>query len=316
MTSPTTRRRSPRTSRSTTPSSTTARPSSSAACTSTRPTTPRRPAPTRSHRGGWWTAPPAPISSARSTTSSRAGCARRGTFALPPPPPDQARRRSPMPPEPPPDAPPPSRSPRDVLDEVLPGGAPVVVDVGCGDGSLVRHLARRGARGIGVEGREEPLRRRREHAPAGGERYEQGVAQALPLDDATADVVVFANSLHHVPGDALDAALAEAARVLRPGGLLYVQEPVAEGPYFELLRPVDDETQVRAAARAAIERAAGPALEPERRIEFDTDVVHPDFASFRDRVVLADPARAAAFGPLEARLRERFERTGEPPAGG
>src|ERR1700750_1882202 len=46
----------------------------------------------------------------------------------------------------------PTRSPRDVLDEILPAGAPVVVDVGCGDGSLVRHLARRGAPVVGVGG--------------------------------------------------------------------------------------------------------------------------------------------------------------------
>src|SRR3954447_23970558 len=90
----------------------------------------------------------------------------------------------------------------------------------------------------------------------GGERSLEGGAQALPLEDASADVVVFANSLHHVPGDLLDAALGEAARVLRPGGLLYLPEPVAEGPYFELVRAVDDETAVRAAAHAAIGRAA------------------------------------------------------------
>jgi SAM-dependent methyltransferase len=216
-----------------------------------------------------------------------------------------------VPPAPPsPDAPP-SRSPRDVLDELLPAGAPVVVDVGCGDGSLVRHLARRGARAVGVEIGEEPLRRAREHPPVASERYEQGVAQALPLDDASADAVVFSNSLHHVPGDALDAALAEAARVLRPGGLLYVQEPVAEGTYFELLRPIDDETGVRAAAHAAIGRAGRHGLRHERELRFDTEVAHPDFASFRDRVVLADAERARALSGLEDELRERFERTAE-----
>jgi SAM-dependent methyltransferase len=206
---------------------------------------------------------------------------------------------------------PPVRSARDVLDETLPAGAPVVVDVGCGDGALVRHLARRGARAIGVEPGAQPLARARASEPVGGERYEEGGADALPLEDASADVVVFANSLHHVPGELLDAALAEAARVLRPGGLLYVQEPVADGPYFELVRAVDDETAVRAAAHAAIGRAAAHGLQHEREERFDSDVVHPDFASFRDRVVLADEARTAVFAEVEDELRAQFEATAE-----
>jgi SAM-dependent methyltransferase len=206
---------------------------------------------------------------------------------------------------------PPIRSARDVLDETLPDGTPVVVDVGCGDGALVRHMARRGARAIGVEIGAEPLARARAREPVGGERYLEGGAQALPLDDASADVVVFANSLHHVPSELLDTALAEAARVLRPGGLLYVQEPLADGPYFALVRAVDDETEVRAAAKAAIRRADAHGLRHERTVEFDNEVVHPDFASFRDRVVLADAARTAAFEGLGDELRARFEATAE-----
>jgi SAM-dependent methyltransferase len=203
------------------------------------------------------------------------------------------------------------RSTRDVLDEALPAGAPVVVDVGCGDGALVRHLARRGARAIGVEIGAEPLARARAREPVGGERYLEGGAQALPLDDASVDVVVFANSLHHVPTDLLDTALAEAARVLRAGGLLYVQEPLAEGPYFALVRAVDDETEVRAAAHAAIGRAAAHGLRHEREERFDSEVVHPDFGSFVDRVVLADAARAEALAGIEDDLRARFEATAE-----
>jgi SAM-dependent methyltransferase len=207
-------------------------------------------------------------------------------------------------------------SPRDVLDEILPPGDPVVVDVGCGDGALVRHLARRGAHAVGVEVGAEPLQRARAHEPVADERYEHAGAQALPFADASVDVVVFANSLHHVPGDLLDTALGEAARVLRPGGLLYVQEPVAEGSYFELLRPIDDETAVRAAALAAIRRADAHGLRHEREIRFDNDFVHPDFASFRDRVVLADAARAEVFAGMEDDLRERFEATAERADGG
>ena len=46
-------------------------------------------------------------------------------------------------------------------------------------------------------------------------------------------------------------ALAEAARVLKPGGLALIHEPEPVGGYFELTKLVDDETEVRAAALKA-----------------------------------------------------------------
>lgn len=208
------------------------------------------------------------------------------------------------------------REPVEVLLDTLPAGTRDIVDVGCGQGGLVRRLARRGARVVGVEVAEEPLARARAHAPAADERYVQAGGEALPLPDAGADAVLFINSLHHVPADAMDAALAEAARVLRAGGVLYVQEPLAEGPYHELIRPIDDETAVRAAARAAIARATSNGLAHEREIVFDAPVVHADFAGFRDRVVLADAQRTAAFDRLQDEVRERFHATAERVDGG
>jgi SAM-dependent methyltransferase len=199
------------------------------------------------------------------------------------------------------------REPVDVLMETLPPGALDVVDVGCGEGGLVRRLVRDGARVVGVDVAPEPLARARAHAPAGDERYVQAGGEALPLPGACADVVLFMNSLHHVPTGAMDAALAEAARVLRPGGLVYVQEPLPDGPYFELIRPVDDETAVRAAARAAIARAASGGLAHDREIVFDAPITHAGFADFRDRVVLADAQRTAAFARLEDAVRARFD---------
>ncbi len=44
---------------------------------------------------------------------------------------------------------------------------------------------------------------------------------------------MFFNSLHHVPIEHQARALQEAARALRPGGLLCAIEPFAEGPHFE-----------------------------------------------------------------------------------
>jgi ubiquinone/menaquinone biosynthesis C-methylase UbiE len=67
--------------------------------------------------------------------------------------------------------------------------------------------------------------------------------------------VVLMNTLHHVPLDKMDQALAETARVLKAHGALIVIEPLAEGSFFAALRVVEDETAVRRAAQAGFAQA-------------------------------------------------------------
>ncbi len=196
------------------------------------------------------------------------------------------------------------RNPVDVLLELVPPAGRTVVDVGCGEGAVVRRFAAAGATAIGVEMGAEPLERARGHTPVGGERYLEGTGQAIPLDDASADAVLFVQSLHHVPPDAIDAALTEAARVVVPGGAVVVLEPVADGPFFALVRMVDDETSVRALAQEAVARAALPVV---RELRFDAPVRLPSFDAFRDRITLADASRAAAFAEREAELRAAYD---------
>lgn len=181
-----------------------------------------------------------------------------------------------------------------------------VVDVGCGDGALARRLAALGAHVTGVEVSSAAVARARAHAPVADERYVEGTGQALALPDASADVVVFMQSLHHVPAAAMDAALAQAARVVRPGGVVYVQEPLPEGPFFALVRLVDDETQVRALAQEALARAPAAGLAREHELRFDVPLALSGFDELRERIVAADPARAPRFAQLEPQLRAGY----------
>lgn len=68
----------------------------------------------------------------------------------------------------------------------------------------------------------------------------QAGAQAIPLAAAAFDLALMLKSLHHVPLAQLDQALAEVHRVLKPGGLLYVSEPVFAGPLNEVIRLFHD----------------------------------------------------------------------------
>lgn len=182
------------------------------------------------------------------------------------------------------------------------------VDVGSGDGQIARFMAKHGAHVTGIECGALQLERAYAAEPAGDERYIEGVGQALPLPDASADIVTFINSLHHVPVPEQGNALREAARVLTDGGALFIAEPLAEGPQFDLLKPIDDETEVRAAAYREIQRASDYGFDAVSETRHLQPRKIPSFESLRDTVIAIDPTRRERFAAMEKDLRASFER--------
>ena len=108
-----------------------------------------------------------------------------------------------------------------------------VLDLGCGAGRHAFEALRRGASVLALdadEGELKPvaamfaaMREAGEVPPGGQARALAGDATAMPLPDASVDVVIAAEVLEHIPAD--QAAIAEIARVLRPGGLAAVTVP-------------------------------------------------------------------------------------------
>ena len=105
-----------------------------------------------------------------------------------------------------------------------------IVVVGCGEGRVVRLVGAAGARAVGVEANPKRLATARRTPPMADETYVEGDGAALPFDDASADVVLYFGTLHHVADGGQVGAVAEAARVLALGGLAYITEPIAQGP--------------------------------------------------------------------------------------
>lgn len=106
---------------------------------------------------------------------------------------------------------------RPLLDALPPG---VAVDAACGTGRHARHLAARGHEVHGFDLSPGMLAVGRRHLP--GVRLEVADVAALPMPDASVDLVVNALALAHVAD--LGPVFAEAARVLRPGGHLVVSD--------------------------------------------------------------------------------------------
>ncbi len=98
----------------------------------------------------------------------------------------------------------------------------LVIDVGCSEGLYARRLARNGARVIAIDHSKAFLRRLLHRAAMRGVQVAavRSLAQRLPVIDGHADAVVVGGSLNEI-GDRA-TALREAARVLRPGGRLFV----------------------------------------------------------------------------------------------
>lgn len=99
---------------------------------------------------------------------------------------------------------------------------PRILDCGCGGGDYVAALAKEGWDAYGIEFLDRKIMAARQ-AGFEPDRILQGDVQNLPHTDATFDALLFNEVLEHVPSDA--EALAEAHRVLKPGGQLYVFSP-------------------------------------------------------------------------------------------
>jgi ArsR family transcriptional regulator len=97
-----------------------------------------------------------------------------------------------------------------------------LVDVGTGTGRMIELFGPRSAQAIGIDRSSEMLRLARVKLEAAGiqSSLRQGDMYALPLPDQAADSVIIHQVLHYAHSPA--AAIAEAARVLTPGGTLLV----------------------------------------------------------------------------------------------
>jgi ArsR family transcriptional regulator len=97
-----------------------------------------------------------------------------------------------------------------------------LVDIGTGTGRMIELFGPRAAQAIGIDRSSEMLRLARVKLEAAGiqSSLRQGDMYALPLADQSADSVIIHQVLHYAHSPA--AAIAEAARVLAPGGTLLV----------------------------------------------------------------------------------------------
>ena len=107
------------------------------------------------------------------------------------------------------------------LEEIVPPAAGLALEVGCGEGRVVRAMAARGHRVVGLDGSATLIQHARTQDDQSS--YIRGDATALPFADRMFAAIVAYNSLQTMAqASDMVRAVAEASRVLTDGGHLCV----------------------------------------------------------------------------------------------
>jgi len=120
-----------------------------------------------------------------------------------------------------------------------PGQRRTVLDLGCNWGRWTIAAARADYRPTGIDRGKKAIRAARRVAEQLGieAEYVLGDVRVLPFPDASFDAVFSYSVLQHLAKDDVRAVVSEIGRVLRPGGIVWIEMPNARGP-LNLVRQI------------------------------------------------------------------------------
>lgn len=194
--------------------------------------------------------------------------------------------------------------------EQLPFDGAQVLELGCGKAEKTRLLAETG-RVSGILALEVDTiqhERNLQIADLPNVQFRHAGAEAIPAKDNSIDIVLMFKSLHHVPMELMDQALSEIARVLKPGGLAWISEPVYAGDLNEVFKLFHDEKVVREAAFAAICKAVDDGrLLLDKEQFFNTRSFFENFEQFDQRMIQVTHSNHNLAPDLYARVKAKFE---------
>jgi ubiquinone/menaquinone biosynthesis C-methylase UbiE len=200
---------------------------------------------------------------------------------------------------------------REIYNRVLTLDGARILELGCGRAELTRLIATQGERrqllALEVDEIQHALNLQLTDLP--NVEFKLTGAQQIPAADAVFDVAFMFKSLHHIPLDLMAPALREIQRVLKPGGYLYVSEPIFAGAFNDILRLFHHEERVREAAFAAVKNAVSAGtFELTEEIFFNTPMRFQDFAEYERLVIGVTHTRHHLSPEVYAQVQAQFAR--------
>ncbi len=198
----------------------------------------------------------------------------------------------------------------DVYNRLLSLDNKHLLELGCGNADITRNIATSGAdrKMTALEVDEIAHQKNLQITDLPNVTFALAGAQKIPLEDESVDVVFMFKSLHHVPMDLMEASMHEIRRVLKPGGLAYISEPVFAGDFNEILRLFHDEEIVREAAFNTVKKVLDDGLfDLVEETFFNSPRKFESFAEFENETIKATHSSHKLDEELYARVKLRFE---------
>ena len=185
-----------------------------------------------------------------------------------------------------------------------------ILELGCGNAEITRNIATSGMdRTItALEVDEIAHEKNLQITDLPNVTFGLSGAQDIPLEDESVDVVFMFKSLHHVPIELMESSMHEIRRVLKPGGLLYISEPIFAGEFNEILRLFHDEQKVREAAFNTEKKAVDEGLfSLVEETFFNSPMEFANFAEFENNTINATHSNHRLDEHLYNLVKQRFE---------
>jgi len=198
----------------------------------------------------------------------------------------------------------------EIMEQVLPMRGMRVLELGCGRAWMTRRMSElfqpRQIIATEVDRIQHDKNLQIDDLP--NVRFVYGGAERIDLPDHSVDRALMLKSLHHVPGELMEAALQEIARVLKPGGLAYISEPVYQGDFNDILRLFHDEKEVRELAFESVRQAVrGGTFKLQEEIFFNSPGRYQDFSEFDQRMLQVTHTDHQIDSALYQRIKSTFE---------
>ena len=198
----------------------------------------------------------------------------------------------------------------DIYNRLLSLDGKHILELGCGSAEITRNIATCGENRklTALEVDEIAHEKNLQITNLPNVTFALSGAQEIPLEDESVDVVFMFKSLHHVPIALMESSMREIKRVLKPGGLVYISEPVFAGDFNEILRLFHDEEVVRQAAFDTIKKAIDEGLfKLVDEVFFNSPMRFEDFAEFENNTIKATHSSHKLDEKLYQQVKQRFE---------